>query len=255
MPSKLAGDNRRGNARGGQKDRIRGVAEDGGESPEWPAHSGGQPMAVQERSLSAGRNATGTAAAAAAASVIASAATGGTATAGSSAASAALPGAASAKSFGLPPLSPRAGGTPPTSSPPHLSPPHLSPSYGAKSPIFGSPLPSPLAFRPAAVRTPQASDYYRDLGSEGDDEGEARNPQVYGPCMACVLGRPFESIRSTYVVRDDRELGRGNFGVIRVCESRATGEVFAVKSIDKKSLEVRCGWVGFGYIVKYNGSK
>ena len=91
------------------------------------------------------------------------------------------------------------------------------------------------------MRTPLASDYYRGMGSDGDDESEAPNPQVYGPCMACVLGRPFESIRSAYTVREDRELGRGNFGVIRVCESRATGEVFAVKSINKKSLEVRDG--------------
>eukprot|EP00250_Pteridium_aquilinum_P009691 c18864_g1_i2 orf=454-2049(+) len=49
-----------------------------------------------------------------------------------------------------------------------------------------------------------------------------------------VLNRPMEEVRNTYSFR--RELGRGQFGVTRLCTNKATGEHFACKSISKRKL-------------------
>uniref|UniRef100_A0A0D6R1B3 non-specific serine/threonine protein kinase n=1 Tax=Araucaria cunninghamii TaxID=56994 RepID=A0A0D6R1B3_ARACU len=52
--------------------------------------------------------------------------------------------------------------------------------------------------------------------------------------MGGVLGRPLVDIRQTYTM--GRELGRGQFGVTYLCTNKATGEMFACKSIAKRKL-------------------
>lgn len=49
-----------------------------------------------------------------------------------------------------------------------------------------------------------------------------------------VLNRPMEEVRDTYTL--GRELGRGQFGVTRLCTHKTTGELFACKSISKRKL-------------------
>ncbi|KAI5080044.1 hypothetical protein GOP47_0005523 [Adiantum capillus-veneris] len=49
-----------------------------------------------------------------------------------------------------------------------------------------------------------------------------------------VLNKPMEEVRDTYSL--GRELGRGQFGVTRLCTNKATGELFACKSISKRKL-------------------
>ena len=43
-----------------------------------------------------------------------------------------------------------------------------------------------------------------------------------------------EQLRREYEIGE--EIGRGRFGVVRRCASRATGEPFAVKSVDRSAL-------------------
>ncbi|CAI5465856.1 unnamed protein product, partial [Closterium sp. Yama58-4] len=58
---------------------------------------------------------------------------------------------------------------------------------------------------------------------------------------ASVLGRGLSDVRKVYQL--GKELGRGNFGVIREAVDWVSGERFACKSVNKKRLEVRwCGW-------------
>eukprot|EP00271_Cylindrocystis_brebissonii_P005045 TRINITY_DN16996_c0_g1_i1.p1 TRINITY_DN16996_c0_g1~~TRINITY_DN16996_c0_g1_i1.p1 ORF type:complete len:1018 (-),score=164.58 TRINITY_DN16996_c0_g1_i1:856-3909(-) len=52
-----------------------------------------------------------------------------------------------------------------------------------------------------------------------------------------VLQKPWVDIREKYAVNGSQELGRGKFGVIRVCVSRASGERSACKSISKAKLQ------------------
>ncbi|CAI5465857.1 unnamed protein product [Closterium sp. Yama58-4] len=60
---------------------------------------------------------------------------------------------------------------------------------------------------------------------------------------ASVLGRGLSDVRKVY--RLGKELGRGNFGVIREAKDWVSGERFACKSVNKKRLEVsRYGWEG-----------
>ncbi|GMI89081.1 calcium-dependent protein kinase 17 [Hibiscus trionum] len=52
--------------------------------------------------------------------------------------------------------------------------------------------------------------------------------------LGTVLGRPMEDIKSTYNI--GKELGRGQFGVTRLCTNKTTGERFACKTIAKRKL-------------------
>ncbi|KAH7299180.1 hypothetical protein KP509_25G076400 [Ceratopteris richardii] len=61
------------------------------------------------------------------------------------------------------------------------------------------------------------------------------NPQPI-PRHITVLGKPLENIKRTYTL--GQEIGRGHFGLIRICTHRITGEAFACKSISKRTL--RC---------------
>ncbi|CAI5500322.1 unnamed protein product, partial [Closterium sp. Naga37s-1] len=49
-----------------------------------------------------------------------------------------------------------------------------------------------------------------------------------------VLGRAYESVHEAYSM--GRELGRGQYGVIRACVEKATGVAWACKSISKARL-------------------
>ncbi|CAI5474732.1 unnamed protein product [Closterium sp. Yama58-4] len=111
----------------------------------------------------------------------------------------------------------------------------------------GTPIPSPKAGASARaeagfpLRTPQPSDYYRIDGGEtegGEGMGEEEAAEELGPTRANVLGKPYEDIRKKYKLAE-KELGRGNFGVIHVGENLQTGEQFACKSITKAKFEVR----------------
>ncbi|CAI5991206.1 unnamed protein product [Closterium sp. NIES-65] len=112
----------------------------------------------------------------------------------------------------------------------------------------GTPIPSPKAGASARaeagfpLRTPQPSDYYRIDGGEtegGEGMGEEESAaEELGPTRANVLGEPYSDIRKKYKLAE-KELGRGNFGVIHVGENLQTGEQFACKSITKAKFEVR----------------
>ena len=52
-----------------------------------------------------------------------------------------------------------------------------------------------------------------------------------------VLNRPMQNIREIYTL--GKELGRGQFGVTRMCTNKSTGEVLACKSISKRSFTCR----------------
>lgn len=49
-----------------------------------------------------------------------------------------------------------------------------------------------------------------------------------------IFGYDFENVRDRYVL--GQELGRGTFGIIRLCVERETGAIFACKSVTKSSL-------------------
>ena len=49
-----------------------------------------------------------------------------------------------------------------------------------------------------------------------------------------ALTRPTQNIREIYTL--GKELGRGQFGVTRMCTNKSTGEVLACKSISKTSF-------------------
>ena len=49
-----------------------------------------------------------------------------------------------------------------------------------------------------------------------------------------VLNRPMEDLRNTYTL--GRELGRGQFGITRLCTNKNTGELLACKTISKRKL-------------------
>ncbi|CAI5491033.1 unnamed protein product [Closterium sp. Naga37s-1] len=110
----------------------------------------------------------------------------------------------------------------------------------------GTPIPSPKAGASARaeagfpLRTPQPSDYYRIDGGEtegGEGMGEEESAaEELGPTRANVLGEPYSDIRKKYKLAE-KELGRGNFGVIHVGENLQTGEQFACKSITKAKFE------------------
>ena len=82
------------------------------------------------------------------------------------------------------------------------------------------------------IRTPQVSDFYRT----SVQEEAAYTEEEVTPDKANILCQPFDDVRRKYHL--GKELGRGNFGVIRACESWATGERYACKIITKASLEV-----------------
>ncbi|CAI5496866.1 unnamed protein product [Closterium sp. Naga37s-1] len=110
----------------------------------------------------------------------------------------------------------------------------------------GTPVPSPRAGASARaeagfpLRTPKPSDYYRIDGGEmegGEGMGEEEaSAEELGPTRANVLGKAYEDIGRKYRIAE-KELGRGNFGVIHVAESLQTGEQFACKSITKAKFE------------------
>ncbi|KAI9114725.1 hypothetical protein K1719_014423 [Acacia pycnantha] len=52
--------------------------------------------------------------------------------------------------------------------------------------------------------------------------------------IGTVLGRPMEDVKATYSI--GKELGRGQFGVTRLCTHKQTGEQFACKTIAKRKL-------------------
>ena len=49
-----------------------------------------------------------------------------------------------------------------------------------------------------------------------------------------VLNRPMEDLRETYTL--GRELGRGQFGITRLCTNKSNGELYACKTISKRKL-------------------
>ncbi|CAI7896868.1 unnamed protein product [Closterium sp. NIES-54] len=102
-----------------------------------------------------------------------------------------------------------------------------------------SPRPGSLSPPPAAPpRTPNVSDYYYSAKSgEGGSPRAAEEEQVEEtPATANVLLKDVVELSELYRL-SRKELGRGNFGVIRVCEKRDSGERFACKTIEKKNLE------------------
>ncbi|CAI5467623.1 unnamed protein product [Closterium sp. Yama58-4] len=99
--------------------------------------------------------------------------------------------------------------------------PVQSPRKGASRIVSGVPL-----------RTPQVSEYYRE---DGDIEVE-ETPEVLGPSNSNVLGKPYQDLEDKYKM-SPKELGRGNFGVIHLCENLETGERYACKTITKAKLE------------------
>ncbi|CAI5463864.1 unnamed protein product [Closterium sp. Yama58-4] len=103
-----------------------------------------------------------------------------------------------------------------------------------------SPRPGSLSPPPAAPpRTPNVSDYYYSAksGEAGSPRGAEEEEQVEEtPATANVLQKDVVELSELYRL-SRKELGRGNFGVIRVCEKRDTGERFACKTIEKKNLE------------------
>ena len=54
------------------------------------------------------------------------------------------------------------------------------------------------------------------------------------PHTVMILKKPYDSVRDYYVM--EKELGRGQYGVIRLCTEKATGKSFACKSINKGKL-------------------
>ncbi|CAI5479655.1 unnamed protein product [Closterium sp. Yama58-4] len=65
---------------------------------------------------------------------------------------------------------------------------------------------------------------------------EEREVQVGEVEMGVVLGRPVEDIRQQWLLLK-KEIGRGQYGVIRRCVHRSTGEVAACKSIRKSAFQ------------------
>ncbi|XAR62372.1 Non-specific serine/threonine protein kinase [Bertholletia excelsa] len=74
---------------------------------------------------------------------------------------------------------------------------------------------------PRAMASPEASKHSSDKPTKTGQRGS-------------VLGRPMENVRSIYTL--GKELGRGQFGVTRLCTHKQTGEQFACKTIAKRKL-------------------
>lgn len=49
-----------------------------------------------------------------------------------------------------------------------------------------------------------------------------------------ILGRPYEDVKAHYTM--GKELGRGQYGVTSLCMEKATGRLYACKSIHKRKL-------------------
>ncbi|CAI7879655.1 unnamed protein product [Closterium sp. NIES-53] len=75
-----------------------------------------------------------------------------------------------------------------------------------------------------------------EIQKDGDYEVEEETPEVLGPSNSNVLGKPYQDLEDKYKM-SPKELGRGNFGVIHVCENLETGERYACKTITKAKLE------------------
>ncbi|KAH7289952.1 hypothetical protein KP509_30G025300 [Ceratopteris richardii] len=58
----------------------------------------------------------------------------------------------------------------------------------------------------------------------------AKTPAIMGP----VLNRPMDDVKNYYTL--GKELGRGQFGVTHLCTEKATGKLYACKSIAKRKL-------------------
>ncbi|CAI5962933.1 unnamed protein product [Closterium sp. NIES-65] len=111
------------------------------------------------------------------------------------------------------------------------------------------------------IRTPSPSEYYR-LGSPGGggwmgragagggaggkvdvralvqgalEEWRRTEAAAMQQLSTSVLGRGLSDVRKVYQL--GKELGRGNFGVIREAVDWVSGERFACKSVNKKRLE------------------
>ncbi|KAK8697601.1 hypothetical protein V6N13_113742 [Hibiscus sabdariffa] len=89
--------------------------------------------------------------------------------------------------------------------------------------------------------SPSADD---DVSNEVKGDAQQGSPSAAGAAasistsmpsaLGTVLGRPMEDVRSTYNI--GKELGRGQFGVTRLCINKKTGEKFACKTIAKRKL-------------------
>lgn len=52
-----------------------------------------------------------------------------------------------------------------------------------------------------------------------------------------ILGIPYENLKDHYVLHE-RELGKGQFGIVRACLELTTGAVYACKTIKKAYIKV-----------------
>ncbi|KAH7445604.1 hypothetical protein KP509_01G017600 [Ceratopteris richardii] len=71
----------------------------------------------------------------------------------------------------------------------------------------------------------------KSISSAGPSAAKPRKSQVViGP----VLNRPMDDVKNYYTI--GKELGRGQFGVTHLCTEKATGKLYACKSISKRKL-------------------
>ncbi|CAA7409087.1 unnamed protein product [Spirodela intermedia] len=65
---------------------------------------------------------------------------------------------------------------------------------------------------------------------------EPSSPPISKPLVppGAILGRPYEDVKAHYTM--GKELGRGQYGVTSVCTEKATGRLYACKSIPKRKL-------------------
>ena len=63
-------------------------------------------------------------------------------------------------------------------------------------------------------------------------------PKEFTPCLSrflegeVITGEAFSNVRNKYHI-DEKEIGRGTFGVVRKCVNHETKECYAIKSIRK----------------------
>ncbi|KAH7373889.1 hypothetical protein KP509_17G078900 [Ceratopteris richardii] len=69
---------------------------------------------------------------------------------------------------------------------------------------------------------------------EEPKSGFSSHSKTSNQSIGYVLNKPMEELRDTYTL--GRELGRGQFGVTRLCTNKTTGDLFACKSISKRKL-------------------
>ena len=86
-------------------------------------------------------------------------------------------------------------------------------------------------------RKPEYDGEHPGMGFEDLGPGEVISPS--GRCLneIPVLGYTTGCLTDFYTI--GKELGRGHFGIVRICERTGTGVQVACKSIDKAHLKVR----------------